>query len=179
LTISETGVAVKYNVYLQNDIRLQFRSTDRSRVELATRLLRLGGVTAKVKKEGGRNVWYVIATTDKLAAGREELRKALVELVKKAVENDEVDAGKAEGWLKKLVEGLTLREGWPKYSVGLARSGALVVKFSSTNPDSIQREAQRLREMGLEEGRHFTVKMLEEGREGYVYIRREGLERAA
>jgi hypothetical protein len=51
--------------------------------------------------------------------------------------------------------------------------------FSSTDPDSIEREAQRLKEMGLEEGRHFTVKMPEEGRDGYVYIRREGLERAA
>jgi hypothetical protein len=33
--------------------------------------------------------------------------------------------------------------------------------------------------MGLEEGEHFTVKMPEGGRDGYVYIRREGLERAA
>ena len=33
--------------------------------------------------------------------------------------------------------------------------------------------------MGLVEGKHFTVKMPEEGRDGYVYIRREGLERAA
>ena len=48
-----------------------------------------------------------------------------------------------------------------------------------TNPGSIKQEAQRLREMGLEEGRHFTVKMPEEDRDGYVYIRREGLERAA
>ncbi len=42
LTISEGGVAVKYNVYLRGDaIGLQFQSTDRSRVELAARLLRL------------------------------------------------------------------------------------------------------------------------------------------
>jgi GNAT superfamily N-acetyltransferase len=33
--------------------------------------------------------------------------------------------------------------------------------------------------MGLEEGKHFTVKMPEEGRDGYVYIRREGLAHAA
>ncbi len=57
--------------------------------------------------------------------------------------------------------------------------GALEVKFSSTSPDSIAREAQRFSDMGLEEGRHFTVKMPEEGRDGYVYIRREGLEHAA
>jgi len=29
--------------------------------------------------------------------------------------------------------------------------------------------------MGLVEGKHFTVKMPGEGRDGYVYIRREGL----
>jgi hypothetical protein len=65
------------------------------------------------------------------------------------------------GWLEKLEGGLTLKEGWPKYHVGLVRSGALVVRYHSTDPDSIRREAQRLREMGLEEGKHFTVKMPE------------------
>ena len=33
--------------------------------------------------------------------------------------------------------------------------------------------------MGLKEGVHFTVKMPEEGRNGYVYIHREGLKHAA
>jgi hypothetical protein len=33
--------------------------------------------------------------------------------------------------------------------------------------------------MGLEEGRHFTVRMPEGGREGYVSILKEGLARAA
>jgi len=70
-----------------------------------------------------------------------------------------------------------LKEGWTKYLVRLVE-GALVVRFASPNPDSIEREKQRLENMGLEEGRHFTVKMPEEGRDGYVYIRREGLERA-
>jgi hypothetical protein len=46
-------------------------------------------------------------------------------------------------------------------------------------PESIEREAQRLKERGLEEERHFTVKMPEGGRDGYVRILREGLERAA
>jgi hypothetical protein len=62
--------------------------------------------------------------------------------------------------------------------VGLVE-GALRVRFSSTNPVSIERERQRLKEMGLEEGRHFSVKMPEGGRDGYVCVRREGLERAA
>jgi len=72
-----------------------------------------------------------------------------------------------------------LKEGWPKYNVGLARSDSLEVRFASTNPDSIKQEAQRLEKMGLTRGDHFTVKMPEGGREGYVRILREGLERAA
>jgi hypothetical protein len=180
LIISEGGAAVKYNVYLRGDaIVLQFQSTDRSRAELAARLLRLTGVNAEVRKVDGRDEWYVKATTDMLAAGREELREALAEIVKVAHNNGWVDADKAERWLEKLERGRVLMEGWPKYLVRLVRSGALVVKYQSTNPGSIKQEAQRLREMGLEEGRHFTVKMPEEGRDGYVYIRREGLERAA
>jgi hypothetical protein len=180
LTISEGGVAVKYNVYLRGDaIELQFQSTDRSRVELAARLLRLVGVTAEMKKEGGRDVWYVEATTDKLAAGREELRNALAEFVRTAVKNGAVDEKKAEHWLEKLEKGRVLMEGWPKYKVGLTHSGALVVTYRSTNPDSIKQEAQRLREIGLEEGVHFTVKMPEGGEKGYVSILKEGLAYAA
>jgi hypothetical protein len=86
LIISVGGAAVKYNVYLYDKVELQFASTDRSRAELAARLLRLAGVSAEVKKVGGRDVWQVRATTDKLAAGHEELRKALAEIVRKAVE---------------------------------------------------------------------------------------------
>jgi hypothetical protein len=63
--------------------------------------------------------------------------------------------------------------------VGLTRNGALVVKFGSTDRNSIEREAQRLKEMELVEGVHFTVKIPEESRYGYVLIRREGLEHAA
>ncbi|MFP3200406.1 MAG: PaRep2b protein, partial [Thermoproteus sp.] len=179
LTISEGGVDVKYNAYLRrDDILLRFESSDRGRVELAARLLKLAGVDAEVKSRGGRDVWYVEATINKLAAGRKELRDALAEIVRKAVENGLVDAGRAERWLEKLERGLTLREGWPKYEVGLAE-GALVVRYSSINSGNIEREAQRLKAMGLEEGRHFTVKTPEGGRKGYVSILREGLMYAA
>ena len=181
LTISEGDVAIKYNVYLrENKVELRFQSTDRSRVELAARLLRLAGVSTEVRKVGDRDEWRVEATTDMLAAGRKELRYALAEIVKKAVEKGWVDAGKAEGWLEKLEKGLTLKEGWPKYEIGLSGSGALVVRFGSTSPNSIQQAAQQLREMGLEEGRHFAVKKPEkDGEEGYVSIFRKGLERVA
>jgi len=179
LTISEAGIAVKYNVHLRGDaIELQFVSSDRSRVELAARLLKLAGVSAEVKRVGGRDVWYVDATTDRLAAGREELRGAIAEAVKKAVEKGWVDAGRAEGWLEKLEEGRVLMEGWPKFNVRLT-DGALVVRFESTNSDSIKQVVQRLRDMALVEGRHFTVEMPEGGGKGYVSILKEGLVRAA
>jgi hypothetical protein len=77
-----------------------------------------------------------------------------------------------------LERGRVLREGWPKYEVGLAK-GALMVRFSSTSRKNIEWEAQRLRDMGLVEGVHFSVKMPEEGRYGYVSILKEGLAYAA
>ncbi len=87
LIISVGGVAVKYNVYLRGDaIELELRSTDRSHAELAALLLKLVGVDAEVKKEGVRDEWHVRTATDMLTAGREELRKALAEVVRRAME---------------------------------------------------------------------------------------------
>ena len=128
MIISERDATVKYNIYLRNDILLQFASTDRSRVELAARLLRLAGVGVEVQKEGSKDKWYVRAYTDVLAAGREELRKALAKIVKRAVESGWVDENKAEGWLEKLEKGRALTEGWPKYIIQLTK-GALVVQL--------------------------------------------------
>jgi len=181
LIISVGGAAVKYNVYLRDKIELEFKSVDRSRAELAALLLRLAGVTAEVRKDtmkkGGRGVWRVYAYTDMLAAGREELRKALAKVVETARKS--VGEEKAKRWLKKLEEGRVLMEGWPKYGMRLTRSGALQVTYHSTDPDSIEREAQRLEKMGLKRGVHFTVKTPEGGEAGYVSILKEGLARAA
>jgi hypothetical protein len=159
VTISVSDATVKYNVYLsENAIELQFASSDRGRAELVARLLRLAGVTAEARREGGRDIWYVKVTTNRLAAGREELRKALAEIVETARKS--VGEEKAKRWLKKLESGVALKEGWPKYFVTLVKS-ALEVSFFSTSPDSIEHEKQRLENMGLEEGKHFTVKMSE------------------
>ncbi|MFP3168218.1 MAG: PaRep2b protein, partial [Thermoproteus sp.] len=180
LVISEGDIKVKYNVYLRRDaIVLQFQSSDRGRAELAARLLRLAGVSVEVKRVSERGVWQVWAATDMLAVSREELRKAIADIVKAAAESGWVDADKAERWLDKLEKGRAAREGWPKYYVGLDHSGALEVKYQPTNPSNMEREVQRLKAMGLEEGRHFTVKMPEGGKAGYVRVLREGLERAA
>jgi hypothetical protein len=179
LTVSEGGADVEYNVYLlRNTIVLEFESSDRGRAELAARLLKLAGVSAEVKEKGGEGEWYVIAYTDKLAAGREELRDAIADIVREALAKGWVDAGKAERWLEKLERGRALREGWPKYHVGL-KEGALDVRYRSTGPDGIEREARRLRDMGLVEGRHFAVKKPKGGKKGYVSILKEGLAYAA
>ncbi len=180
LIISEGGIEIKYNVYIRGDtIELEFHSTDRSRVELAALLLRHAGVSAEVKKkEGNKNVWRVRASIGRLVAGHEELRNAIAEIVETARNNGRVDAGKAEGWLEELKRGRVLREGWPEYEVRLVM-GALVVRYRSTDRNSIEQEAQRFKDMGLKEGVHFSVKMPEEGRYGYVSILKEGLARAA
>jgi hypothetical protein len=177
LTISVGGVAVKYSVYLRKDILLKFHSTNRSRVELAARLLKLAGIDAEVKKESGRDVWHIEATTDKLAAGREELRKAIAEIVETARKS--VGEEKAKRWLEKLERGHVLMEGWPKYEVGQSGSGGLMIKFASPNPDSIEQVAQWLEKRGLKRGVHFSVKMPDGGKEGYVSILSEGLAYAA
>jgi hypothetical protein len=177
LTILMGGVEVKYNVYLQKDITLKFLSTDRYHVELAADFLKLMNVDAEVRRMSNRGVWYVLATTDRIAAAREELREAVAEVVRAAAAAGWVEAGKAERWLRKLERGLTLKEGWPKYNVLVG--GSLVVRYQTTNPGNIKREVKRLRAMGLAEGVHFSAKMPEGGKAGYVLIRKEGLAYAA
>jgi hypothetical protein len=100
LTISEGANVATYNVYLLNDVRLIFQSADRSRARLAARLLRRAGVRAEVKKTC--NVWCIQAYTDVLAAGHEELRKAIAEIVREATARGWVGGRRAERWLRKL-----------------------------------------------------------------------------
>jgi hypothetical protein len=176
LTLSEAGVAVKYNVYLrENKVELQFLSTDRSRAELAARLLKRAGVNAEVKKVGNEDVWQVRATTDKLAAGHEELREALAEIVKTARDKGWVDEKKARRWLEKLEKGMAAWEG-KKFMVRLVE-GVLVVRFSSTSRESLEEVAREFKAMGLVEGVHFTVRW--GGERGHVYLLAEGVRRLA
>ncbi|MFZ8811954.1 MAG: PaRep2b protein [Pyrobaculum sp.] len=67
---------------------------------------------------------------------------------------------------------------WPRYSVQAGPKGGPEVRYSSAIPSRIEGEAQRLRDMGLEEGKHFTVNSSRRG-EKYIYIRMGGLIRAA
>jgi len=176
LTLSEAGVAVKYNVYLrENKVELQFQSTDRSRAELAALLLRHAGVGAEVKKVGGGGVWQVRAATDVLAAGRKELREALAEIIKTARDNGWVDEKKARRWLEKLEKGMAVWEG-KKFMVRLVE-GALVVRFRSTSRESVEDVVREFKAMGLEKGVHFTVRWGGEG--GRVYLLAEGVRHLA
>jgi len=125
LIISGGGVAVK--LYLsENAVKLQFRSADRGRGELAARL-KVTGVSAEVKRRGDGDGWYVRASTVVLAAARGELRKALAVIVKTALARGWVEAGKAERWVEKLERGVVAWEG-KKFKVGLVR-GALEVSW--------------------------------------------------
>ena len=79
-------------------------------------------------------MWYVVATTDKLAAGREELRNAIAEFVIKAVENGWVDAGKAEGWLEELEKGRVLMEGGRSTLCGWRVAARLISDIAQPTP---------------------------------------------
>jgi hypothetical protein len=79
------------------------------------------------------DIWCVVATTCMLAAGCEELRKTLAEIVKTVVKNGWVNTNMAERWLEKLESGCVLREGLSKYEMGLTK-GAPVVRHRFTNP---------------------------------------------
>ncbi len=99
LIISGGGVAVKYNVYLsENAVKLQFRSTDRGRGELAARLLKVTGVNAEVKSKGDGVGWYVRASTVVLAAASEERRKDLAVIIKTALARGWTPERRSDGW---------------------------------------------------------------------------------
>jgi hypothetical protein len=119
-------------------------------------------------------VWCVQAYTDVLAAGHAQ-KSSGRSVVKDATKRGWVSEKRAEKWLKKLEKSRVLREGLPEYEVRQSSGGALTAKFGSTNPGNVMWEVRRLRDIGLEEGRHFSVEMPGEGREGYVYVRGEGL----
>ena len=173
LVISADGDEAKYSVYLRDKVRLIFQSADRESAELAARLLGCVDVDAEVKKMCG--VLRIQVYMNALASGHEELRKTLAEIVREAAARGWIGAGKAGRWLKKLEKGPALRGGWPKYRVRLVHNSALDVRYQSTSLGNIKREVRRLENMGLKRGIHFTAKMPEDGVEGYVYIRREGL----
>jgi len=130
-------------------------------------------VALLVKRKGDEDVWYVVATTNKLAAGREELRNALAEIIETARDKGWVDEKMAKCWLEKLERGVAAWEG-KKFMVRLVE-GALVVRFSSTSRESLEEVAREFKAMGLVEGIHFTVRW--SGGRGRVSLLAEGVRR--
>ena len=171
--ISAGGVLGEFNLYLQEKVLLESKSTDRKEVELKARLLSLAGVEVRVRKEGNRGVWYIQAYTDQLAEGNEELRKGLIKAVEGALRRGLIDEEKAKRWIEKFEKGVSTWRGY-KFTIGLG-GGALQVKFQSTNPENIRKLKQELESLGLRESEHFTVKWSEDEKIGYIYITREGI----
>jgi len=147
--ISAGGVEIAYKLYLYNEVKLVFMTRDEQKTELGACLLRLVGVKAEAKKHAD-GMWHVYATTDVLASASEALRKAVMEVVKEALERGFVDKDKAERWLKKLQKGV---ETWndKKLYVRL-KKGRLEVIFQSTSPTSINDVVKDFKAIGLEEG---------------------------
>ncbi len=167
------GVGLR--LYMRSTLTLAKYTKSRRSAEAAAKALQAAGVAAEAKRSAG-GVWRVEASIGRLAAGAQELREALAKAVRGAVEARLVPERRARRWLEALEGGRKTTRG---YSLVLTKNKALTIRFTSTNPDSIEREAQRLKAMGLVEGLHFTVKMPEGRRAGYVLIRREGLTYAA
>jgi hypothetical protein len=78
------------------------------------------GVDAEVRMAGS-GAWYVVATTDILAAGREELRDAIAKVVKAAAAMGWVNREKAERWLRKLERGAHDKGGPAQVQRGIDR----------------------------------------------------------
>jgi hypothetical protein len=166
---------VRLRLYMRQTLVLAKYAKSRRSAEAAAEALRAAGVAAEAR-EGAGGFWRVAASVGRLAAAAAELREAVAKAVREAAEAGLVPGARARRWLEALERGRTPPRG---YGLTLSRSGALMVRYISTNPSNIEREAQRLREVGLVEGLHFTVKMPEGGRAGYVSVLKEGLVYAA
>jgi len=161
-------------LYMRKTLMLVKYSKDQREAEAAAEALRALGVAVEAKRSAG-GVWRAAASVGRLASGARELREAVAKAVREAVEAGLVPEARARRWLETLERGRAPRG----YNLALSNTGALVVRLITTNAANVEREAQRLREMGLVEGLHFTVKMPEGGKAGRVSILKEGLAYAA
>ncbi len=165
LFLSDGVVGVKFRLYMRrSDATLRFDTTDRSRAELAVQLLKKVGVDVKMCRH--KKVWHVFASLKRFAGADKSLKEAVVASIRAAAERGWIDVKRAQRWIAKI-------EYRRIYNVGEK------LAIYSKHPEVLEREAQLLREMGLVEGKHFTLKMPEDGKMGRLRILARGLAYAA
>jgi hypothetical protein len=160
LFLSDGVGGVKFRLYTRRrGAALGFDTTNKGRAELALRLLKELGVDAKVyhKKD-----WHIFASLRGLAGADRTLKEAVTAAIVAAAERGWIDAKRAQRWVAKM---------------GCVRTYSVGEKLAvySKHPEVLECGAQRLREMGLVEGRHFTLKMPEDGAVGCLRILAKGL----
>jgi hypothetical protein len=167
---------VRFRLYMQDTITLVKYVKTQESAEAAAEALRAVGIEAEAKRSPS-GVWRVEASIRRLASAEQELKRAVVKAVREAAEAGLVPEGRARRWLYAL-EGL---EGArrPLYGIVLTKKKGIMIRYFTTNLNNLEREAQRLREVGLVEGLHFSVRRPEGGRAGYISILKEGLIYAA
>jgi hypothetical protein len=166
---------VRLRLHMRSSLILAKYTKSRRSAEAAAEALRRLGVEVEVKRGAG-GFWHVVASVGRLASGARELREAVAKAAREAARAGLVPEARARRWLEALEGGGAPPRG---YGVALSKSKALMIRYISTNPGNVEREAERLREVGLVEGRHFTVRMPEGGKAGCVSILKEGLMYAA
>jgi len=136
-------------------------------------------VKAEPKKSG--NKWRIDASTDVLAskAVLPLFREAIARAVEEAAEKGWVEAEKAKRWAEKLREGVTIAEDKPKFGIRITSKGALDIVYWTTSAENLDRYAEELKSLGLEEGAHFVRKEPEGGRRGALRITAEGVVKLA
>jgi hypothetical protein len=146
-------------------------------------LLRAVGVRAEVKKEGGRDVWYIDVSTNALAADsvHEAVRKAVAEFLRQCREAGVLADDTYRRLAAKFERGVP-EWGDIKFSVWLTKDGSVVVEYQPRDPQSFRKAVELLRGLGMRdrcEGDwcmiHFTAREPEGSEKGIVYITADGL----
>jgi hypothetical protein len=145
------------------------------------------GVRAEVgkhyEKSRNRDVWYVGATTNALAADsvHETVRKAVLEFLRQCREAGAVGEDTYRRLAGKFERGVP-EWGDVRFSVKLTKDGTVVVGFEPRDPQSFEKAVEFLRGLGMRdrcEGDwclvHFTAREPREGEEGFVRITADGL----
>jgi hypothetical protein len=171
LFLSKGGEEFRYQLlYNGMELVLRFRSVDRGEAERAAAMLRAFGVRARARREG--NKWAVQVSTNALAAGNEELRRAVLEFAKALRGRGII----GEAYYRRLKA---------KFEIGMApgalsvsyntRDKSLEVKAQPQSEEAYSAAVERLLAAGLKEGEHFIARPPQSGGRGYIRLRAEGL----